>query len=466
MVRAEPHAIAYSMIAIQILVLVTKYPEIYWNCGCLIVNSGGNEIDDNEDYVDDDDDELDTDEEKKKKIKVVNYGKVATAIGTFQSTGIKILPPDVNKSSFTFIPDEKNNSIIYGLRGITRVSSDVIKQIIYNRPYSSLLDFLDKNHTNKLQTLNLIKSGAFDSIENIPREQIMHNYIDSITDKKQRLTLQNMKMLIDKDLIPEEMSFYKKLFLFNKFLKTQKQGISYQLNESAINFIDSNFDVDIIENGNLILQKTWDNIYKKAMEPMRIYLKDHKDEILNKLNQSLYDELADKYAYGNISSWEMDSLSFYYHDHELKKSARDYDNFFDLSEEPEIEFSFEDKYNQEIKVYKMHRIIGTVIDKNKTRNTVTLLTPTGVVNVKIYKNQFAIYDKQISMRDADGVKHVVEPSWFKRGNLLMIQGIRRGNDFIPKKRRNSVFPIISKITEVHDDGSLEFQFERIEVEDL
>ena len=105
---------------------------------------------------------------------------------------------------------------------------------------------------------------------------------------------------------------------------------------------------------------------------------------------------------------------------------------------------------------------GTIY-KNKIRNTVTLLTPGGVVNVKIYKNQFAIYDKQISMKDKEGVKHVIEPSWFKRGNLLMIQGIRRGEDFIPKKRRNSVFPIISKIVQVHEDGTLEFQFERMEV---
>ena len=97
------------------------------------------------------------------------------------------------------------------------------------------------------------------------------------------------------------------------------------------------------------------------------------------------------------------------------------------------------------------------------KNTITLLTPTGVINVKIYKNQFALYDKQISQIGEDGKKHVIEPSWFKRGTLLMVQGIRRGADFIPKKYKSSISPVISKITEVSNNGQLKFQLERKEV---
>ena len=83
-----------------------------------------------------------------------------------------------------------------------------------------------------------------------------------------------------------------------------------------------------------------------------------------------------------------------------------------------------------------------------------------MVNVKIYKNQYAGYDKQLSQKGADGKKHVIEKSWFSRGSLLMVRGIRRGQDFIPKKRKDSFYPIISKITNIHDDGTLEFQTER------
>ena len=45
------------------------------------------------------------------------------------------------------------------------------------------------------------------------------------------------------------MQFYAKLFLFNKYLKSCKDGINYLLNDAAINFISEYFDADIIENG-------------------------------------------------------------------------------------------------------------------------------------------------------------------------------------------------------------------------
>lgn len=467
--------------------LACNYPIIFWNTANLIVDSAGVDDGENPEDIDQDeiaenieeilangeeDDDEDDDEEitaptkeKVKRVKkTVDYGKMARAIGRFKSYGISILPPDINNSSFTFTPNVEQNSITYGLRGITRVSDDMIKTIMKNRPYISFKDFMAKNKTNKLQTINLIKSGAFDNIEGLPREQIMRNYLESIADQKTRLTLQNMQMLINKELIPDEMSFYAKLFLFNKFLKTCKDGIYYITSDSAIKFIDTYFDVDIIEDGVRVLQKTWDNLYKKAMDPMREYLKTHKTEMLQALNDSLYNDVAEKYGKGNISKWEMDSISFYYHDHELAGAAMNFDDFFKLPEEPEIDYSFPGSNGQEIKVFKLHQIIGTVIDKNKLKNSISLLTPTGVVQVKIYKNQYAMYDKQISEKGEDGKKHVLEKSWFQKGTMLMIQGIRRGDNFIPKKKKQSVFPIISKIIGIDDLGNLTYQYERMEVD--
>ena len=176
-------------------------------------------------------------------------------------------------------------------------------------------------------------------------------------------------------------------------------------------------------------------------------------------------ELKFKYAAGNISHWEMESVSFYSHQHELAEAEHLYDDFFTLSEEPEIDYTFTGKDGNEVKVFKLHRIIGTVIDKNKMKNTVTLLTPTGVVNVKVYKSQYASYDKQLSQKGDDGVKHVLEKSWFSRGTLLMVQGIRRGADFVPKKRKDSFYPVISKIIGMRENGILEFQTKRMEMEE-
>lgn len=477
------HTLAYSLIGLQNMNLACNYPIIFWNTANLIVDSAGvdesNDEDDDEIEdeveeveIEDDDDEDDEDGEEtpaakeavKRVKKTVDYGRAARAIGKFKLYGINILPPDINNSSYTFTPDVVHNSITYGLRGITRISTDLIKQIIRNRPYTSFEDFMNKNHTNKLQTINLIKSGAFDSIEGINREEIMHNYLVSIADQKQRLTLQNMQMLINKDLIPENMKFYGQLFLFNKYLKTCKSGIYYLLNNAAIEFIGNNFDTDFIEDGTAILQKTWDNLYKKAMEPMRQYLKDNKDEMLQKLNQSLFDEVANKYGQGNISKWEMDSISFYYHEHELAAAANDFDDFFKLSEEPDIEYSFSGSDGREVNIYKIHRIVGTVIDKNKLKNSISLLTPTGVVQVKIYKNQYALYDKQLSQKDNEGKKHIIEKSWFSRGTMLMIQGIRRGDNFIPRKKKSSLYGVISKIINISPQGDLTYQRERAEVD--
>lgn len=488
------HTFAYSIIALQEMNLAYFYPIIFWNTANLIVDSGGiqqveydeegeasfiieTEEDADADFESDnsnedleeweEENEVTTGEKedkKKKKQKNIDYGKIASVIGRFNDYGIKVSPPNINKSLYTFTPVVDKNEILYGLRGIARLSSSIINDIVESRPFNSIDEFLSKIKLNKIQMTNLIKCGAFDELVNKPREEIMKSYINSIVDKKQRLTLQNMQMLIDKDLLPEEMISYGKLFLFNKFLKAHKKDDYYNLNESAINFIANNFDIDLIDNGDSILQKKWDKIYDKAMDPMRNYLKKHKDEMLEKLNYKLYKEMDDKYAVGNISHWEMESISFYSHPHELSQSQQYYDDFNSLPEEPQIDYSFY-KDGNEIKIFKLNKIIGTVIDKNKIKNMITLLTPTGVVNVKIYKNQYALYDKQISQKGEDGHKHVIEPSWFKRGTLLMIQGMRRGSDFIPKKRKDSFYPIISKIINIKDDGTLVFQFERKEVDE-
>ena len=481
------HTYSYSIVALQEMNLARFFPIIFWNTANLIVDSGGIqtveydedgeasiivEAESDEDAEEEEQEEWEEENEvtedekedkKKEKTKSIDYGKVASAIGRFSTYGITVSPPNINDSSYTFTPVVDKNEILYGLRGITRLSTSIIKDIIEKRPFASIDDFLNRVKLNKVQMTNLIKCGAFDELVGLPREQIMSDYIGRIADKKQRLTLQNMQMLINYDLIPEEMTYYGKLFMFNKFLKTCKQDDNYVLNDAAINFIAEHFSADYISNGIFIKQSIWDNLYKKGMDPMRVYLKAHQTEMLKVLNDTLYNEMANKYASGSISHWEMESVSFYSHPHELAEAQYLYDDFFTLPEAPEIDYTFTGRDGNEIRVYKLRKIIGTVIDKNKMKNTVTLLTPTGVVNVKVYKNQFAMFDKQLSQKGADGRKHVLEKSWFSRGTLLMVQGIRRENDFIPKKRKDSFYPVISKITAMHEDGTLEFQTERLEV---
>jgi DNA polymerase-3 subunit alpha len=70
----------------QTLYLATHFNPIYWNTACLIVNSGALLEDDSTDYA-----------------------KVAKAIGSIRSAGIKVSLADINNSGFGFKPDVVNN---------------------------------------------------------------------------------------------------------------------------------------------------------------------------------------------------------------------------------------------------------------------------------------------------------------------------------------------------------------------
>lgn len=455
---SQLHTYGYSIIALQEMNLAYRFPVIFWNTANLIVDSAGEEEEEDDDIVsvsetddndvdeDDGDDELGDEHDDglsetpvKKKNKTVNYGKISTAIGKMQQRGVSVGLPNVNKSKYTFTPDVERETIMYGIKGITRIGDDLVKTIIENRPYASLHDFLKKVKVNKLQAVNLVKSGAFDELEKLDRKDIMYKYLLTVVDAKKDCNLRNMQMLINQNLIPLEYDFYRKLFNFNKYLKKFKAGTDYELDSDAFRFFSENYNVDLLQqkNGKMVIAQTvWDKIYTKGMDPMRDFLKAHKQEMLDRMNGNLVKEIQDKYAQGNLSKWEMDSLGFYYNEHELSGvNTVPYDirDFFSEPEEPVVASVFYPKgQSNPVPIFETYRIMGTVIQKDKTKHLVTLLTPTGVVNVKVWQAQFTKYDKQISQKQADGKKKILEKSWFSRGNKLLITGFRRGDNFVPK----------------------------------
>ena len=198
------HTIAYSTVAIQELNLAYFYDPIYWDTACLIVDSGGLEDNQDEDCSlgDDIEEEEEEDSSKKKTAKTVQYGKISSAIGKMKNFGVSVELPDINTSGYTFVPDVKHHKIIYGLKGITRISTEYANEIIANRPYSSFEDFLKKVPSQKLQILNLIKCGAFDNISSMTREKLLRYYIESVAETKSKLTLANMPSLIKYNIIP------------------------------------------------------------------------------------------------------------------------------------------------------------------------------------------------------------------------------------------------------------------------
>ena len=457
------HALAYSFIGVQTIYLATNWNPIYWNTACLIINSASLEDDD------EDDDEDNT------KDKSTDYSKLAKAIGDITSKGIKVSLIDINKSGYSFEPDEENNEILFGLKGVNKIGGPVIDKIIGGRPYTGIIDFMNRCPLNKTQMISLIKSGAFDKVDNNwaseickenPRYAIMAYYISIASEPKKKLTLQNFNGLLKNKLIPEDLLKQQQIFIFNKFLKENKKvGKYYVFDEGSLNFYSYYFDLnelDVINGITCILQSKWDKIYKREMDEVRCWLKENQEEVLNQYNNLLFKETWNKYATGNISAWEMESLCFYYHEHELL-NIDNYKygivNFSSLSEEPVVDYFFK-RGDRKIPIFKLYRIAGTIISKNNTKASITILTTDGVVNVKFTKEYYAMFNRQISEKQPDGTKKVLEKGWFSRGTKVLITGFRREDTFVAKTYKATPTHQLYRIVNVNNK-KITLEHERI-----
>ena len=107
-----------------------------------------------------------------------------------QKFGIKVLPPDVNKSYLEYSPD--GNNIRFGMAAIKGVGENVVNAIIEEREkngeFKNVFDFakrLDPKVVNKKSMEGLIKAGAFSTIEK-SRKQLMDN-LDHILSSSAKL---------------------------------------------------------------------------------------------------------------------------------------------------------------------------------------------------------------------------------------------------------------------------------------
>ena len=438
------HALAYSFIGMQTLYLATHFNPVYWNTAYLIVNSGA---------IDEDATEQ------------TDYTKLAKAIGEIRNAGIHVSLVDINKSTFEFKADAENNQILFGLKGLVNINNDLVKEIIEKRPYVSMLDFMNRVGPNKQAMIALIKGGAFDQFYS-SRYEAMVEYIWQTCDKKKRLTLQNMPGLIRYDLVPnysEDMILARRVYEFNRYLKKEcKVATGYRVDIRATDFLNEIDCGGLIGQGGIVDAKAWDIIYQQFMDTFRNWIKSDTDGILDALNTKIFMADWEKYAKGNLSSWEMEALCFYFHDHELKnvnKSRYGIVDFDTLPEEPVVDKWFK-RGNAQIPIYKLNVICGTCIAKDKTKHTVFLLTTSGVVAVKFNGEHFSMFDKQVSRRNPDGTKSIVERSWFNRGNMILVQGIRQGDQFRAKKYASSHLHQLYHIDAILENGDLVLRSDR------
>ncbi|MGI8821478.1 MAG: DNA polymerase III subunit alpha [Chthoniobacterales bacterium] len=138
----KSHSAAYGLISYQTAYLKANYP-VEFMAGLL-----SNEID--------------------------NTEKIAIFTGECKRMGVPILPPDVNRSSLKFTPEQTDNgmAIRYGLAAIKNVGQGAMEAAIRERAadghFTSLEDFcrrLDSRIANRKMLESLVKCGAFDFLK-------------------------------------------------------------------------------------------------------------------------------------------------------------------------------------------------------------------------------------------------------------------------------------------------------------
>jgi len=153
--------------------------------------------------------------------------EVSKYLSVANEMGIKILPPDINKSESGFTVEGK--AIRIGIYAIKNVGEEAVNEILRRRPYKSFVDFCNKVDTKKVnrKTIEaLIKAGAFDSLES-NRAKLMHNLssVLSVSNQAKFSTLfkQTALLSLDKTFnledvpewgLPEKLNFEKEALGF------------------------------------------------------------------------------------------------------------------------------------------------------------------------------------------------------------------------------------------------------------
>jgi len=160
----KAHAASYALVAYQTAYLKANYPVEYMTA-LLSVHAGVTE-------------------------------KISSAIGECRRLGIKVLPPDINRSQshFSIERDERGTpSIRFGLTSIKNVGVGAMESVIAEREkngiFKSIEDLcrrIDFSNLNRRVMESLIKAGAFDSLGD--RGTLLNNVgeILSLAQREQR----------------------------------------------------------------------------------------------------------------------------------------------------------------------------------------------------------------------------------------------------------------------------------------
>ena len=463
------HCVPYTVIGVQEAHLATHYNPLYWACACLCCNAGNTaqSLD-----TDDDEESVEEDEEtpqdpanepleaaQKKKRAAPNYGKIAKAIADAQMGGVEIGLPDINTAQDDFVPDVKNNRILYSLRVVNAVSDSVFDEIMAKRPFSSLQDFLDRMETpSSAQIIGLIKAGCFDSLEGKGRSTILRWYVNWLAEHKypikENLTASHIKKAIatHMPLAPYKEQVY--MVNFKTWIDAHQLDSSdkkrYLLTDSdAVAFFKRYYmpclsiekdEYSFIPAGIAVKKSALEREHKKLTQPLKDYFSSPAGvEAYAMHMRALYAaELWESDCAGSQAQWEMEQMCFYRDKHELANVSESAYGVSDFTKLPEVphKTSYTNAKGERKDAYDTTAIMGTIVNVESNRKSVWLLTTHGVVTVKFYAEAFNRYKNPVSKIDPKtGKKVVIDRAWLKRGEKILVYGYRREDTFVARTAR-------------------------------
>ena len=431
---------------------------------------------------------------------------MAKAIYRMKDYRIITLPPDINKSDLSFTPIVEDNSILFGLGGITKMNRDIAKDIISGRPYDSFKEFYDYQKNLTVDTgevdkdgnpiyrktlvtkgiiATLIKAGCFNSIDE-DKIKLLKWLVFWENPAKTNLTMANVPKCFElKCNIPNNL---KRVYNFRKFV--QSPNFFYRNNENfktkkdyivedtyARPFFEEHYMDRLIEEKDyyyendmlIVVDKSLDKALKAELEELNKCI--NTPEVIEDFNKKYWmNEYMNLVKYENIPRWSMETISFYPDEHELTGidfEAYNISHYKDLPAKPVFIEKQSKNGKRKWKQYDISRICGVVLSRNDSKHFINLLTPDNdVVLVKFNEDQYTYYKKTIS----ESEEYEEDSNWLKKGSLLMISGYRRSendeDEFVAKKYKNSIFThSVIKILEVNPDKSLLLQFERVDREE-
>ena len=142
-----------------------------------------------------------------------NTDSIQIFVDDCRNIGLKVLKPDINKSSYRF-EDKDSSTILYGLGAIKGIGESLVEKIVEEREkseYKDLLDFCIRvgfNRVNKRILTALIGSGAMDCLG---EKDYLFNRIESCLKKAEQVTERDKSNIkdffgdeVDKDIIEDE----------------------------------------------------------------------------------------------------------------------------------------------------------------------------------------------------------------------------------------------------------------------